>query len=83
MNIVKIVECIATASILLLPNFQPIPNVNAYDSYIEVKSNPSSSYASTITYSPQLERNDIKSEMPIKGYMKVRIRNTQKKMEWN
>ncbi len=81
---VKIIGCIVTASILL-PN--GIPNCYSLENwqheYVNVKDNRPSYEASVISFPLQSHGNELGSTLPVRGVMKVKIRNTIKKMEWN
>ncbi|MFA6844332.1 MAG: hypothetical protein WCR02_01260 [Sphaerochaetaceae bacterium] len=73
---------IATASLLMLPVFQPTRISHSSYPYVIIES-PSPSYGtSLVAIIPQSDRENT-TEMPIKGLIKVKIHATQKKMEWN
>lgn len=81
---VKIISCIVTTS-LLLPN--GIPDYygleNQQHEYVNVEDNRPSYEASVISFPLQFHGNELGSTLPVRGVMKVKIRNTIKKMEWN
>lgn len=81
---VRILSCLVTAS-LLLPN--GIPDYtglgNQQHEYVNVADNRPSYEASVLSFPSQVHSNELGSTLPLRGVMKVQIRNTMKKMEWN
>jgi hypothetical protein len=82
-NYIRIVSCIATASIAL--SALPAQSTSIYNppQYVDIGISTPTYLGSVVSFPPKSVVNSSQKEMPISGYVKVRIRNVQKKMEWN
>jgi len=81
---VKILGCFVTASLLLptgIPDYT-LPPEKSY-MYVDVEYRRPSYDASVLSFPLKITSNALGSSLPIRGTLKVKIRNARKSMEWN
>jgi hypothetical protein len=81
---VKILGYFVTASLLLptgIPDYA-IPLDKSY-MYVDVEDSRPSYDASVLSFPSKISSNILGSTLPIRGTLKVKIRNTRRSMEWN
>ena len=80
---IRIMGYVATASVFLSAVSNNATTLSTPSEYIAIHFEPFSYAPSTLSFSASSVLDDVQKEVPIKGYIKVRIKNTQKMMEWN